>query len=92
MRMRPPPQALEDSPTLVEVRPIPDQRPISWPTTHLSAAEIEERTELLPFAHLQDRVGIRGLRRVLGALAAFPGDGWQQRWLPLAATRPAPSG
>jgi hypothetical protein len=81
MRMRPPPQALEDSPTLVEVRPIPDQRPISWPTTHLSAAEVEERTELLPFAHLQDRVGIRGLRRVLGALAAFPGDGWQQRWL-----------
>ena len=79
--MRPPPQALEDSPVVAEVRPIPDQRPVSWPTTHLPASAIEERTELLPFAHLQDRVGIRGLRRVLGALASFPGDGWQQRWL-----------
>lgn len=81
MRMRPPPQALQDSPAPAEARPVPDQRPISWPATHLSAAEVEERAEILPFAHLQDRVGIRGLRRVLGALATFPGDGWQARWL-----------
>jgi hypothetical protein len=41
MRMRPPPQAVADSPAPAEVRPVPDQRPISWPATHLSAAVIE---------------------------------------------------
>jgi integrase len=79
--MRSAPQPVQDIPTPVERRPVPDQRPLSWPTTHLSAAEIEGRAEALPFVHLRDRVGIRGLRRVLGALAGFPGDGWQERWL-----------
>jgi integrase len=78
--MRPAPQIAEAAPARAEA-PVPDQRPVSWPATHLSAAEIEERAEILPFAHLQDRVGIRGLRHILGALATFPGDGWQEKWL-----------
>jgi integrase len=47
----------------------------------LTAAEIEERAAILPYAHLEDRVGLRGLRRVLAALAQFPGASWQERWI-----------
>jgi integrase len=81
MRVCAPPAAVEDIPAAAEPRPVPDQRPSSWPATHLSVAQIEDRAKILPFAHLQDRVGLRGLKRVLGALNAFPGDGWQEKWL-----------
>lgn len=84
MRMRPPPKAVEpDVPVEPKLPrgPVPDLRPRSWPATHLPASEIEARAEMLPFAHVRDRVGIHGTRGILAALESFPGDGWQERWL-----------
>jgi integrase len=79
--MRPPAPAVADVPTLPGIGEVPDQRPVSWPASRLAAAEIEERASILPYAHLEDREGLRGLRRVLAGLAAFPGASWQERWV-----------
>jgi integrase len=77
MRMRPPPQALEDSPGVDEVRPIPDQRPVSWPTTHLSPAAIGERAEVLPFAHLNERAAALDYGSLRQLAYKLAGTFWQ---------------
>ena len=33
-----------------------------WPATQLTAEAISARAEALPFSHIQDRIGLRGLQ------------------------------
>ena len=59
--------------------PRPDET--AWPASLLSAGQIIARIDAPPFRPANGS-GYRrhGTARILGWLAGFPGDSWQQRW------------
>ena len=59
--------------------PRPDET--AWPASLLSAGQIIARIDAPPFRPANSS-GYRrhGTTRILGWLASFPGDSWQQRW------------
>lgn len=59
----------------------PPERPAAWRATQLSTDEMLRLAQDALFGNLTTGEEGRGLRWILAALATFPGDTWQERWI-----------